>query len=144
MDPKSYINPNRIDEIALAIENTIKLRQPINGLENALGIEPNPYKGECYIASALMQDIFGKEYIDLYRKKDYKNQCHWWIFDKFANKTIDITRKQYVIEGKPVPSNSYENAEKSSKLGFSSHKIRVEKVRKELLEYLKINNIEPV
>ena len=95
-----------------------------NALADMLGVKPNPLKGKCYEASALMYDIFGSKLLTLYRKKDFEGIYHWWCIDKW-NRVIDITAEQYEIEGHEVPSSNMENAEKQYPMSFMSYRKKV-------------------
>ena len=85
----------------------------INPLQEALGETPNPLKGKCYICSAVLQNIFGKQNIKLQRcrdraiptNKNYPETYHWWCITNDGEK-IDITQEQYKIENRNVPGLS--------------------------------------
>lgn len=106
-----------------------------------IGEKPNPFKGECYVASALVYTIFDGKGLTLYRKKDFENKFHWWIKTN-EGVTIDITADQYLIQGQDVPSSSYENAEASKPMWFPSYKKRVAKMMDELALYINENRIQ--
>jgi hypothetical protein len=96
-----------------------------------LGEKPNPFKGMCYVASALLYELYGGKNMTLYRKKDYSGQYHWWIKTDDGT-TIDITAEQYELEGREVPSASYDGAEIAKPMWFPSYKKRIAALRKEL------------
>ena len=124
--------------VADAIYQVIKLDAKSNVLMDVLGEVPNPFKGECYVASALLYQKFGGVGMVLYRKKDFTNQYHWWI--KTANgETIDITGEQYLIQGRDIPSSSYDEAEKAKPMWFPSYKKRIKVLEEKLDAYMEEN-----
>jgi hypothetical protein len=124
--------------VANAIYQIIKSSAVPNPLMDAFGETPNPFKGECYVASALLYQKFGGVGMVLYRKKDYANQYHWWIKTD-EGYTIDITREQYSIEKKEVPSYSYVGAEKAKPMWFPSYKKRIKVLEEKLDAYMEEN-----
>ena len=129
-----------IETISNAIYQTIKNRQPENALSQMLEVEPNPFKNQCYVATALLYEWFKGQRMTLYKKKDLTNQYHWWIKTD-AGKTIDITADQYLLEGLETPSSNYEGATNAELMWFPSYKKRIKKLRDELEEYLKKNKV---
>lgn len=88
--------------------------------------------GHCHTASAVLRRIFGKENITLYRGLDDSDIYHWWAEDLNGNR-IDLTSEQYTDHGLQPP---YEKAEKSSPLGFSSYRKRVDLLEQRVLAKL--------
>ena len=123
-------------ETASIIRTVIELRGKQNPLMAMLDEKPNPFKGMCYVASALLYELFEGKGMTLYRKKDYKDEYHWWIKTDEGD-TIDITAEQYILEGKEVPSSSYDGAEIAKPMWFPSYKKRINILKDELMEYLK-------
>lgn len=121
---------------ASIIRNVIAEKALINPLAEMLGEKPNPFKKMCYVASALLYELYDGNGMTLYRKKDYKDEYHWWIRTDEGD-TIDITAEQYIIEGKEVPSSSYDRAEIAKPMWFPSYKKRISVLKDELMEYLK-------
>ena len=89
--------------------------------------------GHCHTASAVLRRIFGKENITLYRGLDDGDVYHWWAED-LNGKRIDLTSEQYTEFGLQPP---YEKAEKSSPLGFSSYRKRVDLLEQRVRAVLK-------
>jgi len=138
MDMTFKSTPKNVVFVANAIYQIIKSSAVPNTLMEVLGEVPNPFKGECYIASALLYQKFGGVGMVLYRKKDYANQYHWWIKTD-EGYTIDITREQYSIERKEVPSNSYVGAEQAKPMWFPSYKKRIKVLEEKLDAYMEEN-----
>lgn len=130
-----------LENTATIITYCIQNREKPNALMVLLGEKPNPFKGMCYVASALLYQLYDGKGLTLYKKKDYSGQYHWWIRTD-DGKTIDMTAEQYIIEGKEVPSLSYENAEVSKPMWFPSYKKRIEVLKKEFLEAWNIHHFE--
>ena len=130
-----------IEIISNAIYQVIKNRAPENALSQMLDVKPNPFKQQCYVATALLYEYFNGQRMTLYKKKDLTDQYHWWIKTD-ADITIDITAEQYLIEGLESPSSNYEGSIKDPKLmWFPSYKKRIKKLKEELTDYIKKNNI---
>ena len=103
------------ENIKLAVEiirnHYYETSPAINALQQQLGETANPLKGKCYICSAVLQRIFGKDNIKLYRCEDKsipagKNnpqRYHWWCVTNDGDK-YDITEEQYTIEGRLSPA----------------------------------------
>ena len=106
-----------------------------NSLADILGVKPNPLKGRCYEASALMYDIFKSKIITLYRKLDFENKYHWWCIDKWG-RLIDITAEQYEIEGQICPSSDMSNSEKQYPMSFMSYRKKVNILKGQLRIHL--------
>ena len=128
-------NQELIDTASI-IRNVIAERASINPLAEMLGEKPNPFKKMCYVASALLYELYDGKGMTLYRKKDDGGEYHWWIKTD-AGDTIDITKEQYTIEGREVPSSSYDGAEIAKPMWFPSYKKRIAALKEELLGYLK-------
>jgi hypothetical protein len=128
MDRNSY----SIDFIASSIKEVIRKRGETNALMDLLGEKPNPFKGMCYVATMVLYEIFEGKGMSLYKKKDYKGEYHWWI-KMDDGRTIDITAEQYTIDGKEVPSCSYDGAILSKPMWFPSYKKRILVLKNELL-----------
>lgn len=122
--------------IANHIRDVINTRGFVNPLMEMLGEKPNPFRNMCYVASALLYELFNGECMTLYKKKDYKDDYHWWI-KMDSGETIDITAEQYTLEGKDVPSSSYDGAVVAELMWFPSYKKRIAILRQELEEHLK-------
>jgi hypothetical protein len=116
---------------ASRIRDIISSKGKQNTLMEMLGEKPNPFKGMCYVASALLYGLYDGKNMTLYRKKDYSGQYHWWIKTDDGT-TIDMTREQYEIEGKEVPSASYDGAEIAKPMWFPSYKKRIAALKTEL------------
>jgi hypothetical protein len=125
-------NPYSIEFIASSIKEVIRRRGETNALMDLLGEKPNPFKGMCYVATMVLYEIFEGKGMSLYKKKDYKGEYHWWI-KMDDGRTIDITAEQYTIEGKEVPSSSYNGAILSKPMWFPSYKKRILVLKNELL-----------
>ena len=105
----------------------------INALQSFLDETPNPLKSKCYICSATIQRIFGKENISLWRCEDeaipkgrkHPERFHWWCVTK-DGETIDVTEEQYTIEGRLSPA-AIDGVEKEemNELWFPSLKDKV-------------------
>ena len=121
------------------IRNCIKQRG-INALQTLIGEDTNPFKDECIPASYLLYEVYKNMGMKLFKKRDYKNNYHWW--NKIGETTIDITKEQYTLEGKPVPSDDYTDATKERPMNFPSYWKRVEKLKVEMKEYIKANKLE--
>lgn len=63
--------------IANHIRDVINTRGFVNPLMEMLGEKPNPFRNMCYVASALLYELFNGECMTLYKKKDYKDDYHW-------------------------------------------------------------------
>jgi len=131
-----------LEIISSALYEIIRAKGVSNALMEAIGEKPNPFKGQCYVVSALLYDIFDGEGLELYRKKDFENQYHWWI-KTLDGHTIDITGEQYEIQNQIRPSSSYDGAEKAKPMWFPSYKKRMEKLKEELKEFISKNDIKP-
>jgi hypothetical protein len=125
-------NPYSIEFIVSSIKEVIRRRGETNALMDLLGEKPNPFKGMCYVATMVLYEIFEGKGMSLYKKKDYKGEYHWWI-KMDDGRTIDITAEQYTIEGKEVPSSSYNGAILSKPMWFPSYKKRILVLKNELL-----------
>jgi hypothetical protein len=127
-----------IEPLSLAnhIRDVINARGVVNPLMKMLGEKPNPFRNMCYVASALLYELCDGEGMTLYKKKDYKDDYHWWI-KMDSGETIDITAEQYTLEGKDVPSSSYDGAVVAELMWFPSYKKRIAVLRQELEEHLK-------
>ena len=130
------MSKGKIIKRAALIKKVIASKGYTNPLAEMLGERPNPFKGMCYVASALLYELFDGEGMTLYKKKDYKDDYHWWI-KMDSGETIDITAEQYTLEGKEVPSSSYDGAVVAKLMWFPSYKKRIAVLRQELQEYLK-------
>lgn len=134
------MNINRTERnvklIAEAIKQVLKRRSSITYMQELLGYKSNPYKGECYVASKLLYDLFEGIGMQLYKKKDEAGIWHWWIRLDTGD-TIDITAEQYVIEELTVPSASYQGAVKAEPMTYESYNTRIKKLKEELFEYLR-------
>ena len=87
--------------------------------------------GHCHTASAVLRRIFCKENItSILRTLDDGDVYHWWAED-LNGKRIDLTSEQYTEFGLQPP---YEKAEKSSPLGFSSYRKRVDYLNREFVQ----------
>lgn len=135
MDLKSY----GVDFIASSIKEVIREKGQSNALMDLLNEKPNPFKGMCYVASMVLYDIFEGKDMDLYKKRDYNGDYHWWIKMK-DGRTIDITEDQYIIEGKEVPSTSKDGAILSKPMWFPSYKKRISVLKDELVSHLNAFN----
>ena len=120
---------------AKCIRNVISERAETNPLMEMLDEKPNPFRNMCYVASALLYELFDGKGVTLYKKKDYKDDYHWWIRTD-DGETIDITAEQYSIDGKEVPSMSYEGAVVAELMWYPSYKKRIAVLKEELKEYL--------
>ena len=129
--------------LAVFIRNTILMRTAPNELMRQLDIINNPFMGECYIASALLYEMLDGKNMELWKKKDYRNEFHWWIKLIDTGEIIDITAEQYTIDKKPCPSTDTDTdgAVKAELMWFPSYKKRVAKLKKELLEYIDIKKL---
>ncbi len=127
--------------LAVFIRNTILMRTAPNDLMRQLDIINNPFMGECYVASALLYEMLDGKNMELWKKKDYKNEYHWWIRLIDTGEIIDITAEQYTIDKKPCPSTNTNGAVRASLMGFSSYKKRVAKLKKELMDYINIKKL---
>lgn len=99
--------------------------------------KPNPYKGECYIASALLYEMYNGENMHFCRKLDCYGQYHWWIYynDGFNKRDIDITKKQYYIENVPCPSDDRQGVGIAKKMTYPSYKKRIQRLREKVETY---------
>ena len=99
--------------------------------------KPNPYKGECYIASALLYEMYDGDYMHFCRKLDCYDQYHWWIYynDGVNKRHIDMTSKQYYIENVDCPSDDMHGIGIANKLPYSSYKKRIKRLREKVEEY---------
>jgi hypothetical protein len=127
--------------LAVFIRNTILMRTSPNEIMRQLELIPNPFYGECYVASALLYEMFDGKNMQLYKKKDYKYEYHWWIKLVDTGEIIDITAEQYSIDKKPCPSADTDGAIKAELMWFPSYKKRVAKLKKELLDYIDIKKL---
>ena len=127
--------------LAVFIRNTILMRTAPNELMRQLELIPNPFYGECYVCSALLYEMLDGKNMELWKKKDYKNEFHWWIKLVDSGEIIDITAEQYSIDKKPCPSADTDGAVKAELMWFPSYKKRVAKLKKELLEYIDIKKL---
>ena len=91
------MSKGKIIKRAALIKKVIASKGYTNPLAEMLGERPNPFKGMCYVASALLYELFDGEGMTLYRKKDYSGQYHWWIKTDDGD-TIDITFDSATIE----------------------------------------------
>jgi len=97
--------------VSLIKEYYYETSPSINPLQSFLEETPNPLKGKCYICSATIQRIFGKENISLWRCEDeaipkskkHPQRFHWWCVTK-DGVIIDVTEEQYTIEGRLSPA----------------------------------------
>ena len=135
------MSKGKIIKRAALIKKVIASKGYTNPLAEMLGERPNPFKGMCYVASALLYELFDGEGMTLYRKKDYSGQYHWWIKTDDGD-TIDITAEQYECEGRKAPSSSYDGAEIAKLMWFPSYKKRIAVLRQELEDYMKENDYE--
>ena len=96
----------------------------------------NPFLGECYVASALLYDLYDGENLTLVKKMDSVGVYHWWVVfdDGETHMDIDITKDQYHLRNLPCPSSSPEDCIISKKMGFASYKKRIKKLEEEVLE----------
>ena len=127
--------------LAVFIRNTILMRTSPNELMRQLELIPNPFYGQCYVASALLYEMFDGKNMELWKKKDYKDEFHWWIKLVDTGEIIDITAEQYSIDKKPCPSDDTDGAVKAELMWFPSYKKRVKQLKKELLEYIDIKKL---
>ena len=82
------------------------------------------YFGLCYMASAVMQDLFGKENMYMIRAEDPHGFFHWWNQTRDGNR-IDLTHEQYTTIGETPP---YADGKKMGQFGFSSYKKQKERL----------------
>lgn len=129
-------NRDELLQTAKLIRDTIALRGESNALMELIGARPNPFRKMCYVASALLYKLHNGEGMTLYKKRDYAGEYHWWIRTD-DGETIDITAEQYSIEGKEIPSSSYDGAEVGEIMWYPSYKDRMNTLEKELLEHIK-------
>jgi len=127
--------------LAVFIRNTLLMRTAPNELMRQLELIPNPFYGECYVASALLYEMFDGKNMQLFKKKDYKDEYHWWIKLVDTGEIIDITAEQYSIDKKPCPSADSDGAIKADLMWFPSYKTRVKKLKKELMDYINIKKL---
>ena len=94
----------------------------------------DPYAGQCYVASAALKKLVGRELV-LYRTRDHQERFHWWLETK-DGQVIDLTSKQYTEHGHPVPSDEpmNQNKEKRSYMSFDSYRKRVDVVLERMNE----------
>ena len=99
--------------------------------------KPNPYKGECYIASALLYEMYDGDYMHFCRKLDCYDQYHWWIYynDGVNKRHIDMTNKQYYIENVDCPSDDMHGIGIANKLPYSSYKKRIQRLKDKVEQY---------
>ena len=122
-----------IDFIANIIRGILLNDNPPKMVNILLGEKYNPLLGLCYPPAGLIYKSFNG-ITTLYRKKDFEDVYHWWIIDKWG-RTIDITRDQYVIRGRSVPSDSLDDAEKSKPLSFPYYRKKIDKLEQRV-EYI--------
>jgi len=105
--------------------------------QNVTRGKDNPTKGECYVASALLYNIYKGKDMDLVKKKDHAGVWHWWIeiWDGTMSRVIDITREQYIREGIECPSDNPVGRTKAGRMGFKSYKNRM-KILEDNLELM--------
>ena len=127
--------------LAVFIRNTILMRTAPNELMRQLELIPNPFYGQCYVCSALLYEMLDGKNMELWKKKDYKNEFHWWIKLVDSGEIIDITAEQYSIDKKPCPSADTDGAVKAELMWFPSYKKRVAKLKKELMDYINIKKL---
>ena len=135
MDERRHPKTDELIITASKIRDVIARRGNQNGLMVILGEQPNPFKGMCYVASALLYTLYDGSNMTLYKKKDYQGSFHWWIRTD-DGVTIDITKEQYEIDGKETPSISYDGAVPSKLMWFPSYKKRIEILKQELADYM--------
>ena len=94
----------------------------------------NPLKGECYIASMVLYELYDGKNMNLVKKMDVNGQYHWWLEYWSGNKIeiIDITREQYVNENKPCPSDNPEGRVIGKPMRYQSYKKRIRRLKDEL------------
>ena len=120
----------------------------INPLQEMMGETPNPLKGKCYIASAVLYMVFDKEGMTLWRcedtaipsKKKNPQRYHWWVITDDGVR-IDITEEQYSIEGRQSPATSDNpTIQKMDLLWYPSLADKVKslttKIKGQMLDYL--------
>jgi len=118
------------------IKEVIRAKAYVNPLAEMLGDKPNPFKGMCYVASALLYQLYDGAGMTLYKKRDNTGQFHWWIRTD-DGETIDITAGQYEDFGIESPSKSYDGAVVAKLMWFPSYKRRIDLLKQDLEEYIK-------
>ena len=93
----------------------------------------NPYKGECYVASSLLYDAYQGKDMQLRKRRDHEGRWHWWIevWDGQSYKTLDMTRKQYLLEGHPCPSDQ-DRGVKAKPMSYPSYERRKKSLAEEI------------
>jgi len=113
-------------------------------IEKVISMEsgPNPYKGECYVASALLYHLYKGQYMHFCRKLDIHGTYHWWIYynDGIDKGHIDITRKQYYIENEPCPSDNEAGIGIADRLTYKSYKKRIQALKDKVDAYMESRN----
>jgi len=104
--------------------------------------KPNPYKGECYIASALLYEMYEGDYMHFCRKLDCYGDYHWWIYynDGVHKGHIDMTSKQYYIENEPCPSDNEAGIGIADRLTYKSYKKRIQALKDKVDAYMESRN----
>ena len=76
MDERRHPKTDELVVTASKIRDVIARRGNQNGLMVILGEQPNPFKGMCYVASALLYTLYDGSNMTLYKKKDYQGSFH--------------------------------------------------------------------
>ena len=113
-------------------------------IESVIGNQEgdNPYKGECYIASFILWEMYEGENMHFLRKKDFYDEWHWWVSynDGYYKEWIDITRKQYDLVNIPCPSDDRRGVGLTDKMAYTSYKKRIVKLKEKIKEYTESQN----
>ena len=98
---------------------------------------PNPYKGESFIATYTLYKMYEGKYMHCCRKLDFMGEYHWWIYydDGIVKDHIDMTRKQYYIEGEECPSDNKRGVGIADRPAMGQYKKRIDELRNKVDAY---------